>query len=57
MSGLIREQIIKKLIELQQSDDTEAAHCDADELLCNLLSDLGYDDVVAEYRKVDKWYA
>jgi hypothetical protein len=25
--------------------------------LCRLLTELGYADVVAEWEKVDKWYA
>lgn len=41
----------------QQNDDTETAHSNADEILCTLLEELGYAEVVAEYRKVSKWYA
>lgn len=52
-----REQAIAKLKELQNSGDTEAAHSDADDVLCALLRSLGYADVVAEYEKVDKWFA
>ena len=52
-----KETAIKRLKKLQDSGDTEAAHAGADETLCELLSELGYSDVVAEYHKVDKWYA
>lgn len=55
---MTREKAIEKLKLLQGPEvDTEAAHCDADDLLCALLRALGYGDVVDEYEKVDKWYA
>ena len=41
----------------QDSDDTEIAHARADEILCNFLIDLGYQNIVDEYEKVDKWYS
>lgn len=37
--------------------DTEYAHSRADELLCELLEDLGYGKIVELYSDVDKWYA
>lgn len=37
--------------------DTEIAHSDADDILCDLLSLLGYNEVVEEYNKIGKWYA
>ena len=52
-----RENAISRLIELQDNGDTEAAHLNADEVLCQLLIVLGYQDVVVEYNKVDKWFA
>jgi hypothetical protein len=48
---------IASLVECQQDDDTEVAHCDADDVLCDLLTRLGYDDVVEAYCKVEKWFA
>ena len=51
------EEIIARLKELQQSDDTEAAHMEADWIICNLLDDLGYADVTKAYDKIMKWYA
>lgn len=52
-----REEAIKRLIEIQKSNDTEVAHIDADEVLVALLSELGYSDVVTEFNKIGKWYA
>lgn len=52
-----REQILKQLTELQRDNDQEWAHIMADRILCNLLSELGYDDIVEEYTNISKWYA
>jgi len=46
-----------KLSKEQHNGDTEIAHCNADDYLCELLIGLGLQDVVDEYEKVDKWYA
>lgn len=54
---MTKEQAIRELKVQQHNSDTEAAHCNADDVLCALLAELGYDDVVEEYRKVSKWYA
>lgn len=48
---------IEMLKAEQANDDTEMAHSNADEILCTLLEELGHAEVVAEYRKVSKWYA
>ena len=37
--------------------DFEVAHKEADKLLCELLTALGYEDVVTEYNTIGKWYA
>lgn len=47
----------KRLIKLQHNSDTEIAHCSADQILCNILEELGYSDIVEEYNKIEKWYA
>lgn len=52
-----REEAITELKECQAYADTEGAHVNADDVLCALLRSLGYEDVVEEYEKVDKWYA
>ena len=54
---MIKEEAIAKLAQLQTDDDTESAHGDADDILCELLQSLGYADVVDAYAKIDKWYA
>jgi hypothetical protein len=46
---------ISKLKECR--GDTEIGHIDADWLLCDLLVQLGYSEVVEEFKKLTKWYA
>jgi hypothetical protein len=50
------EELIKELKGLNNFDE-ETAHVIADDLLCQLLRELGHDDVVEAYLLVDKWYA
>lgn len=54
---MTREEAIECLKHEQKSGDTEIAHGNADDVLCDLLKSLGYGDVVKEYEKVSKWYA
>jgi hypothetical protein len=54
---MTRERAIERLKELQRGGDTESEHLEADDILCMILISLGYQDVVAEWHKVDKWYA
>lgn len=52
-----RERAIELLKVQQANSDAEAAHGNADDVLCELLTALGYADVVAEWEKVEKWFA
>jgi hypothetical protein len=52
-----KEEAINSLKFWQDVEDQEAAHDEADEILCWLLRELGYGDVVDEWSKVKKWYA
>ena len=45
------------LRNLSLIDDREAAHKEADKVLCDLLLALGYPEVVQEFNKIKKWYA
>ena len=38
-------------------EDFEYGHIEADEILCKILLELGYDEIVEAYRKVGKWYS
>lgn len=49
--------VIERLKELSGWGDYEGAHVEADEILCEWLTILGYEELVKEYRNVPKWYA
>ena len=52
---LSRDYIEK--LKLCQNDDTEMSHIEADNIISELLIELGFKDVVDEYDKIGKWYA
>lgn len=52
-----RDEALSLLAKARENGDTEAAHGDADQVLCDLLTSLGYEDVVSAWRAVNKWYA
>lgn len=52
-----RDEAIRLLRKFDSSLDTEDAHIEADNVLCDLLIHLGFKDVVDEYAKIYKWYA
>jgi hypothetical protein len=57
---MTKEQIIVRLQELANNakdGDEEDAHREADIILCELLSTLGYKEVVDAYGEIEKWYA
>lgn len=54
---IYKSYYIEELQKINQNYDTEAAHADADYVLCELLEKLGYKDIVEEYKKIEKWYA
>jgi len=61
LHGVYFEERKKYYTELMRSaasnHDTEVAHGDADDLLCMLLKELGFDELVAIFEDMDKWYA
>ena len=57
MNKKLSHEAITGLRALQGIGDPEKAHGNADDVLCELLKRLGYDDVVDEWEKVEKWYA
>lgn len=54
-----QELIVKFVEKIKKTErlDTELAHIEDDEILCELLRELGYGKVVDEYKKKSKWYA
>ena len=54
---MTKEEAIEQLKSLQNEYDIERAHARADDVLCELLRTLGYEEVVKEWDEIDKWYA
>jgi len=53
----VRSKYIERLKECRKERHIEANHMEADDVLCDLLVDLGFSDVVVEYEKVEKCFA
>lgn len=47
---------LKRITE-ECDGDQEVAHIKADDLLCKVLTELGYPRLVEEYENICKWYA
>lgn len=57
-----KKQYLEKMIDIKkdcESDliDKESAHKIADDILCNILLDLGLEEIVNAFYDVPKWYA
>lgn len=42
---------------IEENEDIESGHIMADGILCRLLCQLGFNEVVDEFNKLKKWYA
>jgi len=53
-----KQKCIKELIKLQSNGDSDPkiAYIKADECVCDLLTKLGMEDVVMEYKKIHRWF-
>jgi hypothetical protein len=55
------EEFYNKMLELHAKEiedgDTETTHYEADELMCKVLTELGYGAGVEKFREIYKWYA
>lgn len=52
-----KEVALAEMKKLAECDDYEYGHSRADDILCELLVQLGGEDIVDAYVKVHKWYA
>ena len=53
-----RREYVERLQYLAfEGDDAEMNQREADDILCDILRSLGYDDIVAAYDEIYKWYA
>ena len=51
-----KEEFTEKMAEISLGD-TEGAHWEADRLMCQVLTELGYGDGVKIFEEMSKWYA
>lgn len=53
------EEFTQKMMDIESvhGGDIEAAHGRADEVMCDLLRELGYGDGVDIFERMDRWYA
>ena len=53
-----KEKYLKQLQKQLYNGDTEEAHEEADDILINILRDIGeFDEIIEAYTKINKWYA
>ena len=53
-----RKKYKKRLNNIRRNScDIEMDHEKADEVLCDLLKELGYSDIVSLWNRIPKWYA
>ena len=50
-------EALGQMKELVKNDDYEIAHSRADDVLCDLLRTMGFNELVDVYDQVGKWYA
>lgn len=53
----MEEKYLERLRLIQEKQDIENRHIEADQLLCDLLAELGYDQIVKQYDEIEKWHA
>lgn len=53
----LHEKYLTKFKEKCLSVDIEINHSNAEDILCELLEDLGYNELITEFKKLEKWYA
>ena len=53
------EEAVRKFEKMCEEDDydTEITHRKADIFLCEVLTQLGYGELVERYEKLGKWYS
>lgn len=56
MNKKLNEKYLEKLKECSNYE-TEHSHSTADSLLCELLLELGYKDIVEVFQNLEKWYS
>lgn len=58
MNKKISEKYLNKMkIAEKNNYDVEAAHVEADRILCDLLKELGYIEIIKSYENVERWHS
>lgn len=52
----MRKAFIERLEAVADSNDCEMAHSVGDDVLCEALIALGYEDIVEAWDAIEKWY-
>lgn len=52
----LRAKAVERLEELQLVGDKEAAHKEADQLLCGFLRAIGHQELADEFEAIERWY-
>lgn len=53
----MNKELNEKYLEQMKTCESEFDHEDADYILCELLEELGYKELIATYREIPKWYS
>jgi hypothetical protein len=56
MTDEMRKAFIERLEAVADSNDCEMAHSVGDDVLCEALIALGYEDIVEAWDAIEKWY-
>jgi hypothetical protein len=54
LTNITKEELLEELKKLQDGDDKETDHIEADKLLLRYIYD---KDITEEYTKIAKWYS
>lgn len=56
MNKELNDKYLSQLNDLISENDVEKKHIDADNILCELLKELGFNEIVESFNKLKKWY-
>ena len=51
------DEFLKDMQRVADSNDTEWKHGCMDDMMCDLLEQLGYGEAIEVFRHTDKWYS
>ena len=51
------DEFLKDMQTVASSNDPECSHVYMDDMMCDLLKQLGYGEAIEVFRHTEKWYA